>query len=121
MAYAALAAYTTMYDDHKTPRVTATVPSLASYPLRLKITLADMPSGKGWTKHRPVSVWIRDAGRYTRVEVEEATFLSESRQAVARRKIHEDLREAGGDTTFIELAYGAVTLGCMTDEEAEQV
>ncbi|CAJ0589338.1 unnamed protein product [Cylicocyclus nassatus] len=171
MACAALAAYTTMYDDHRTHRVTGTVPSLTSYPLQIEITLSDMSSETGWTKHRPVSVWIRGAGRYTKVEIEEATFLPESRQvrvvlsaytqthdtmvqavrevgrilgttafldlyvklaripekanpafeAIARMRIHEDLREAGGDTTLIDLAYGATTLGCMTEEEAAQV
>ncbi|CAJ0589340.1 unnamed protein product [Cylicocyclus nassatus] len=42
-------------------------------------------------------------------------------EAIARMRIHEDLREAGGDTTLIDLAYGATNLGCMTEEEAAQV
>ncbi|CAJ0589339.1 unnamed protein product [Cylicocyclus nassatus] len=47
MACAALAAYTTMYDDHRTHRVTGTVPSLTSYPLQIEFTLSDMSSETG--------------------------------------------------------------------------
>ncbi|CAJ0604969.1 unnamed protein product [Cylicocyclus nassatus] len=136
-----------MYDDYRIHRATGTVPSLTSYPLKREITLADMSSETEWTKHRPVLVRIRGAGRYTKVEIEEATFSPKSRQVrvvlsaytqittpwykhyakkgqpgIRGNSTNEDKQGSSRSWhTLIDFAYGATAFGCMTDEEAEQV
>ncbi|VDO70259.1 unnamed protein product [Heligmosomoides polygyrus] len=57
-AASALPAYSSLEDDLSTHRVTATIPNLDSYPLRLRFQLSDMISEAGWMKHRHVGVWV---------------------------------------------------------------
>ncbi|KIH52158.1 hypothetical protein ANCDUO_17742 [Ancylostoma duodenale] len=93
MACAALAAYNAMDDDRRTHRVTATVPSFTAYPIRLQMTLRDMPSQSGWTRHRPVGVWIMDNWIYVKADVETSQFIPETREMrltlVAQKHYHD--------------------------------
>ncbi|KAK5976637.1 hypothetical protein GCK32_001209 [Trichostrongylus colubriformis] len=57
-ASSALAALVSMDDDKETHRVTATIPSPSAYPLRMEFVLANMNTEAGWTRHRPMGVWL---------------------------------------------------------------
>ncbi|RCN41267.1 hypothetical protein ANCCAN_12778 [Ancylostoma caninum] len=48
----ALSAYNTMADDRRTHWITATVPSLDTFPIQIHCTLPNMPVEAGWTKRR---------------------------------------------------------------------
>ncbi|KAK6019513.1 hypothetical protein OSTOST_14851 [Ostertagia ostertagi] len=79
-ASSALAAYVSMDDDKETHRVTATVPSLSAYPLRIEFLLSGMSTEAGWSRHRPVDVWIMGAFFFVRMTVEAVIHVREMRQ-----------------------------------------
>ncbi|VDO37928.1 unnamed protein product [Heligmosomoides polygyrus] len=69
-AASALAAYSSREDDLSIHRVTAIIPNLDSYPLRLRFQLSDMNSETGWTKHRHVGVWVPGTTHFLRLQTE---------------------------------------------------
>ncbi|CAJ0591160.1 unnamed protein product [Cylicocyclus nassatus] len=114
MACAALVALQNLDDDNRTHRVTATVPSVSSHPLQLQLTLQDMSSMEGWTKHRPVGVWIMDVWWFTKLEVDEAEFQEETRElrvtlatySQMEQVLRNAIRDVGrrvGNTAFLDL------------------
>ncbi|VDK63627.1 unnamed protein product, partial [Cylicostephanus goldi] len=103
-----------MDDDTRTHRVTAAVPSVSSHPLQLQLTLRDMSSTEGWTKHRPVGVWIMDVWWFTKLEIDEVEYLDETRELrvtlVTYTQMEHVLRNAiravgrrAGNTAFLDL------------------
>ncbi|KAK6028645.1 hypothetical protein OSTOST_05270 [Ostertagia ostertagi] len=79
-ASSALAAFVSMDDDKETHRVTATIPSLLAYPLRMEFILNNMNTEAGWTRHRPVGVWLMGAFSFVRMTVEAVTQLRATRE-----------------------------------------
>ncbi|VDP11257.1 unnamed protein product [Heligmosomoides polygyrus] len=79
-ASSALASYATLEDDRRTHQVTATIPSLAGYPLRLEFALDDMTSEARWARHRPVGVWIMGAFSFVRMSVDRVERAREERR-----------------------------------------
>ncbi|VDO70588.1 unnamed protein product [Heligmosomoides polygyrus] len=69
-AASALAAYSSREDDLSVHRVTAIIPNLDSYPLRLRFQLSDMNSEAGWTKHRHVGGWVPGTIHFLRLKTE---------------------------------------------------
>ncbi|WKX90331.1 hypothetical protein Q1695_009290 [Nippostrongylus brasiliensis] len=58
VACSALVAVNTISDDKRTHSLTALVPSVEAFPLRLDFTIEGMSSECGWTNRRPVYLWI---------------------------------------------------------------
>ncbi|VDP05382.1 unnamed protein product [Heligmosomoides polygyrus] len=58
VACSALVAINNLGDDQRTLGLTAVVPSMDAYPLRLDFTITDMSSECGWTTNRPVYLWV---------------------------------------------------------------
>ncbi|KIH65395.1 hypothetical protein ANCDUO_04282 [Ancylostoma duodenale] len=78
MACSALAATNVISDDKSTHQVTATVPSLTSFPLRLRLHITGMSSESGWEALRPADVWIVDSATVGRTIVRRAQFSFET-------------------------------------------
>ncbi|KAK5972130.1 hypothetical protein GCK32_006622, partial [Trichostrongylus colubriformis] len=79
-ASSALAAFVSMDDDKETHRVTATIPSLTAYPLRMEFVLANMNTEAGWSRHRPVGVWLMGAFAFLRMTVDSVTQMRATRE-----------------------------------------
>ncbi|KIH61099.1 hypothetical protein ANCDUO_08638 [Ancylostoma duodenale] len=56
-------------DDGRTHWVRTVVPSLRAYPIRILLTLTDMPTEAGWTKGRPAEAWIDGAPSASHMQV----------------------------------------------------
>lgn len=79
-ASSALASYATADDDRRIHRVTATIPNLMDYPVRLEFLLSDMTSEAGWVRHRSAGVIVTDVSSFIRMEVDRVEQLREARQ-----------------------------------------
>ncbi|RCN48210.1 hypothetical protein ANCCAN_05756 [Ancylostoma caninum] len=69
VACSTLAAIKSAADDRRTHWVRAVVPSLRAYPIRISLTLTDMPTEAGWTKGRPAEAWIDGAPSASHMQV----------------------------------------------------
>ncbi|KHJ97536.1 integrase core domain protein, partial [Oesophagostomum dentatum] len=58
VACSALAAIHSMTDDTRPHWLTASVPNLSAYPIRVTFTLYGMPTEAGWAAHRPIALWV---------------------------------------------------------------
>lgn len=69
VACSALAAVDSMNDDNSTHYVSATVPTLTAFPVRLHFELQHMTSECGWTNQRSVLVWFVDTNTVVKTVV----------------------------------------------------
>ncbi|EYB98102.1 hypothetical protein Y032_0134g1856 [Ancylostoma ceylanicum] len=79
VACSALAAVNSMNDDTTTHFVSATVPSLTAFPVRLHFQLPDMTSECGWSNQRPVHVWFVNTNTVVKMTVQQATYSFDNR------------------------------------------
>ncbi|KAL6734781.1 hypothetical protein Aduo_005282 [Ancylostoma duodenale] len=69
IACSTLAAIKSAADDGRTHWVRTVVPSLRAYPIRILLTLTDMPTEAGWTKGRPAEALIDGAPSASHMQV----------------------------------------------------
>ncbi|VDO19869.1 unnamed protein product, partial [Heligmosomoides polygyrus] len=85
VACAALSATNFQSDDKRTRRLTAFVPSMAAYPIRLQIRVPQMSAESGWTRQRPAQVWIVDSRNVSSMVIARTEFT------YATRTLHVEL------------------------------
>uniref|UniRef100_A0A7I4YUF1 Secreted protein n=1 Tax=Haemonchus contortus TaxID=6289 RepID=A0A7I4YUF1_HAECO len=104
-ASAALAAQAVLMDDRQTHEVVAFVPSMTALPLRLQIELHNMTSESGWSRRRPVDVWITNSSMVARTTIAR-TSLNFTGQ-VLKVELHSEPRTHRAVYRAIE-RYGSV-------------
>ncbi|KAK6018817.1 hypothetical protein OSTOST_15569, partial [Ostertagia ostertagi] len=68
----------------RTHMLTATIPDLAAFPLRLNFTIADMSSECGWVNQRPVYLWVVGARSLIRATIQHSEHSYEDRSMSIR-------------------------------------
>ncbi|CAJ0610543.1 unnamed protein product [Cylicocyclus nassatus] len=69
VACSALAALDSLVDDKVSHWVTATIPNLTAYPIRLDFRLENMASEAGWMSNRSISLWVVGASSISRAQI----------------------------------------------------
>ncbi|XGW05120.1 hypothetical protein V3C99_015918, partial [Haemonchus contortus] len=61
-------------DDKRTHSVTAFVPSMRAFPIRLEIRLEAMASDGGWARARPVDLWVINSSTMCRARITDVRY-----------------------------------------------
>ncbi|VDO20799.1 unnamed protein product [Haemonchus placei] len=85
VACAALSATNFTFDDKQTHHLSAVVPSLEAYPVRLQVRIPRMITTSGWTRRRPAQVWIVNSRTVAR------TTIAHSEHFFGTRTLHAEL------------------------------
>ncbi|XGW33894.1 hypothetical protein V3C99_017969 [Haemonchus contortus] len=72
-------------DDRQAYEVVAFVPSVAALPLRLHFELQRMTSDSGWSRGRPVDVWVTNSAMVARITIARTSLSFTGQGVIAAR------------------------------------